>query len=771
MPILEGSQRHEPQVAFVEENDVSLPSFSLRDFLSVLRRRKTIAINTFVLVVALGVVLTLMTKPVFMSNARIQVEARTNTLSVMSGNNDPLSSLFQPRNNPSVQTQVEILRSPAILNETYKQAQLPPGSVNLDVQRVDDTEVIELVGTSNSKDYVGKFIEFLPKVYQASTEKDRLGEVTSALDFAKKTLDNENNKLRVTEATLEKFRNSAGFINSSEEITAGISSQSEAEAELSKWRATIAGLQGLLSVLNSERRSINAFTESPVTNTNPQVQILKDKIAELEGEKKRLLFLYKPTDDEVRKVQLQIQDLQDRLAKTPGTVTNVSRAPNPAIDVLDSKIADARSSLKSAQNTLATVQGRVRSQNTKLRNFNSIEVRQAKLLRDQTQSTEAVNTLTGVVQQLTLRRTALEAEGSPVSILQPGSTPYQVAPSVSRNIILAVILATLLACAAALLQDSLDDHVRDEDEARRLLTAPVLGYFPQLMGSRQRPLLDLDQPDRVVLENFRALRTNVQFTLVSSPGRRLQVTSSLPSEGKSYVASNLAIAMALDGRKVILVDADLHRPRVHEIFEVGRQPGLTNILLGELSVSDALIDTGVPGLKLLSSGALPPNPVELLNSPAMDTVLEKLQEEADIVIFDSPPVLAAADGQVLASKMDGVLYVMQLGRVPRSALQRAMELLQQANAHIIGAVFNKVDEKQHQDTYGGYGNYYYGLEEGEGGSPSVAPSLTSVLGRIPNHDLNGASRDGDDDDEDSDDDYSENGVNSNGSAHRTIKHD
>jgi Mrp family chromosome partitioning ATPase len=148
-------------------------------------------------------------------------------------------------------------------------------------------------------------------------------------------------------------------------------------------------------------------------------------------------------------------------------------------------------------------------------------------------------------------------------------------------------------------------------------------------------------------------------------------------------------------------------------------------------------------LKILSSGALPPNPVELLNSPAMDAVFEKLQEEADIVIFDSPPILAAADGQVLASKMDGVLYVMQLGRIPRSALQRAMELLQQANAHVIGTVFNKVDEKEHQETYGGYGNYYYGLEEGEGGSPSVAPSLTSVLGRTAqDQDGNGAISNG-----------------------------
>lgn len=286
----------------------------------------------------------------------------------------------------------------------------------------------------------------------------------------------------------------------------------------------------------------------------------------------------------------------------------------------------------------------------------------------------------------------------------------------------ALFLGALLACGAALLQESLDDHIRDEEEARRLLGTSILGYFPLLPTKGERPMLNLEKPDKGLLESFRVLRSNVHFALVNSPGQKILVTSAIPGEGKSYVASNLAIAMALNGSTVILVDTDLHRPRQHEIFNVPRHPGLTDALVGNAKLRDCVQEVGVPGMRLITAGVTPPNPAELLNSTVMDAVIDRLGKGADVVIFDSPPLLATADSQVLSSKVDGVIFVMQLGRVPRSATQRSFELLRQAKARIIGMVFNQIEE-QSGKSYGNY-SYSYSDDTDDEPAPTLPPKMT-----------------------------------------------
>ncbi len=705
----------------MDETEELTPSLTLRDFLGILRRRKAIALNTFVLVVALGVAVTLMTKPTYRTGARLLVQGVSRNYTIASGDN-ALSTVFQAKPGRDVDTQIEILRSSQVLDRVYKQAGIAPGLVTVDVRRVQQTDIIELTTTSTSADAAQKFATTMAQIYQQDTRDDVVREVTAALDFAQTSLADQNKKLRDTELALEKYNKSQSVTGDASEAAGAIETEAQSRADLVKVESNVSSLQATLSALQRQRRGLPNSVDTPITSTNPQLQILRDQIASLRSERARLLFSYKPTTDEVRKVDAQISELQGRLANTPATITNSSRAPNPAVDALETKIGDARASLDAAQSSLSPLREQLARQTRRLGNFSSIQLQQAQLLRDRDISAAASKSLSQNVQQLTLKKTALEAAGAPVSIMQSAGPAQQIAPRLSRNIIMALFLGALLAAGAALLQESLDDHIRDEDEARRLLRTPILGYFPQLPAGRQRPLLDLETPDRLLLENFRVLRSNVQFTLVNSPGRKLQVTSSVPGEGKSYVASNLAIAMALDGRRVILVDADLHRPTMHAVFDVARQPGLTNVLVGSVRLLDCLQEVGVPGLRLLSAGASPPNPVELLNSPAMDAVMEMLEREADVVIFDTPPLLATADSQVMSSKVDGVIYVMQLGRVPRSAVQRSFELLQQAQARVAGMVFNKVEEQQRTSSYGTYGAYYYAPnEDEEGEATAIAP--------------------------------------------------
>jgi len=198
-------------------------------------------------------------------------------------------------------------------------------------------------------------------------------------------------------------------------------------------------------------------------------------------------------------------------------------------------------------------------------------------------------------------------------------------------------------------------------------------------------LITLSDPRAPGAEAFRTLRTNLIFSSLDHPLTTLLVTSPAPEEGKSTTLANLAVTMAQGGRKTILVDCDLRRPRQHEIFGVPAAPGLTSMIL-DAQDDPALAATEVENLWLLPAGPLPPNPADLLSSRRMESLISTLKSQADIVLFDAPPILAVTDAALLASKLDGVLLVVSAGRTKREHAQRAKELLEKIHVRLVGAV-------------------------------------------------------------------------------------
>ena len=206
----------------------------------------------------------------------------------------------------------------------------------------------------------------------------------------------------------------------------------------------------------------------------------------------------------------------------------------------------------------------------------------------------------------------------------------------------------------------------------------------------KRPdLITLTDPWNPAAEAYRTLRTNLTFTALDKPIETLIVTSAAPDKDKSTVLANLAVTMAQGERHTILVDADLRRPGLHEIFGVGNDRGLTTMIVGETTLDDPpLIDVGVDNLWLVPSGPLPPNPADILGSHKMEQVIAALKARADVVLFDAPPVVAVTDAAVLGTKVDGVLLVVCAGRTRREHAQRAKELLERVHVRIVGAVLN-----------------------------------------------------------------------------------
>ncbi len=218
--------------------------------------------------------------------------------------------------------------------------------------------------------------------------------------------------------------------------------------------------------------------------------------------------------------------------------------------------------------------------------------------------------------------------------------------------------------------------------------------------AEQPDLITLTDPRSPAAEAYRTLRTNLTFAALDKPIETLVVTSAAPGEKKSTVLANLAVTMAQGERRTILVDADLRRPGLHEIFGVANDRGLTTMIVEEAALEEPpLIDVGVDNLWLVPSGPLPPNPTDILGSRKMEQVITALKARADVVLFDAPPVIAVTDATVLGTKVDGVLLVVCAGRTRREHAQRARELLERVHVRIVGAVLN---DAPRDVTLGGY---------------------------------------------------------------------
>ena len=294
----------------------------------------------------------------------------------------------------------------------------------------------------------------------------------------------------------------------------------------------------------------------------------------------------------------------------------------------------------------------------------------------------------------------------------------------------------MLAAGIAFLVEYLDDTLKTMEDIERVLQLPVVGYIAQIQydSKNEESLYVTRQPRSPVSEAFRLLRTNLEFAGVDRPLRRILVTSAGPAEGKTTIAVNLAAIMAQGGKRVTLVDADLRRPTVHRFLGLSNKVGLSDLFRGAASVrmvSQQVED--VETVSVLTSGSLPPNPTELLASVRMEQILQEAEQEADILILDSPPSLVA-DVQVLASKVDGVILVIYPGHTQEDAALATLEMLNRAGARTLGVVLNRIP-RDRSDYYGGYRHYspyysgyhYYHSDDGQALKPSRMRRLFGKL--------------------------------------------
>jgi non-specific protein-tyrosine kinase len=316
-----------------------------------------------------------------------------------------------------------------------------------------------------------------------------------------------------------------------------------------------------------------------------------------------------------------------------------------------------------------------------------------------------------------------------LSVLEPAAVPtVPVSPQSRLDALAATATALVLAVGTVFLIEYLDDTLKTDSDVERVLRLPTLSTIPGVGGMRQvrDRLVALRRPASPMADAYRVLRTNIQFSSVDSAASSVLISSTCAGEGKSLTAANLAITLAQAQRQVILVDANLRRPTLHQLFNVPNRVGLTSLLLDRtLPLDEALSATSVPGLALLTTGPLPPNPSELLSSASMRERLDQLPATADIIVFDSPPLLGSPDAAILAALCNAVLLIADSRRTRQGVVLEGKAILDQVGARVIGVVLNRV-----RSTGGRYGRYRAVALAGGSGWRRFASVLGSPFRRI-----------------------------------------
>lgn len=324
-------------------------------------------------------------------------------------------------------------------------------------------------------------------------------------------------------------------------------------------------------------------------------------------------------------------------------------------------------------------------------------------------------------------------EASPfhLSVIKPATAPSEPsAPNTRLNLLLGFLVGLALGVGSAVLRSALDNRIRGEADLRHITDAPLLGGISFDQDATRKPLLTQTGPQSPRAESFRQLRTNLQFANVSGQAKTVLVTSSVPGEGKSTTATNLAIALAEAGQAVCLIDADLRRPMVSEYLGLNGGAGLTTALVGAADVNDLLQPWGEDRLYVLASGQIPPNPSELLGSDAMKDLILRLESAFDSIVIDAPPLLPVTDAAVLSQHVGGVLLVVGSQKLRQQDLEKSLNALKMVSSNVLGIVLNRLPVKGPD----AYSYSYYGSGNGpstKGESKREATPQNMAVGMAP----------------------------------------
>lgn len=325
----------------------------------------------------------------------------------------------------------------------------------------------------------------------------------------------------------------------------------------------------------------------------------------------------------------------------------------------------------------------------------------------------------GLLQRMKEATVSSEIKTTNIQIIDRAVVPTApIKPKKKQDILLSMIVGLTMGIGLAFVIEYLDNTIKGPDDVEQYLKSPLLGIVSKLdsdKGGLSDRLIVKANPKSIVAEAFRDIRTNLIFSFSGgNKGRIILLSSAIPSEGKSFISSNIAVAMAQAGKRVLLIDSDLRKPTLNKYFDAKKEPGLTNILVAEEGLESVIQHSIIPHLSFMSCGPIPPNPSELLGSPKMEELLKDVREKFDWIFLDSPPEASVTDANILNNKADGAIIVVKVGAASKEHIRKTISQFNEIQHKVIGVVLNMVDfsKRGYYYKYGYYSKYgYYGEKE------------------------------------------------------------
>ena len=595
---------------------------------------------------------------------------------------------------------------------------------------VKDTRLIDVGFLSQDPELSAFVANGIAETFTSYNQEKRSGSSRKTSDFLQGRIADLQTEIRKDEIELVELQKKFGILKTTAEQTielerlAGLNKEKLA-AELARTTA-----QAELDAVQKSPEKLKSVVEAKLARyiTEKENSILayrtstEKTLSELEAQKQKLLEEFQENADPVKEVSRQIDTLQKRLddfvKRVKGEVDEYrSSVANDELNNLQTTYTRARDNELKIKASYDQQYARAQAQNSGAVTIKLLE-----------QNLEANK---GFLKQLRDNQSGndVASQGSENNISVQGfaiPNDIAVAPRRLTTVLAALFLSTLFGMGLALFLEYLDDTIRTVDEIENVLQLPALAAIPTIDSMPKRKLLLVGSSEEVedhansellifadprsgLSEAYRQLRTSILLSTAGHAPKSLLITSSLPSEGKTTTATNTAISLAQTGAKVLIVDADMRRPRLHSVFNIPNGEGLSTLLSSETTDADVTrvvkTDDGTK-MHILTSGPIPPNPAELIGSEQMAGLLKRLQKHYTHVVIDSPPITSFTDGVLIASMVDGVILVVHSGKSSRQVVRRAKMLLQDVGSRILGVVLNNVNLRS-QDNYHYYQTYYH----------------------------------------------------------------
>lgn len=549
----------------------------------------------------------------------------------------------------------------------------------LRVAPVVDTRLVDVYYTSLDPRVAATYVNAITTHFIQQNAEAKMTASKEVIDWLNERLVEQRRSLEASEGALHAYREKHNIVSIGEQASLSVQKLTEMTAAVTKAKTERIEKEAMFKQLEAVKNDTSALESFPAVLANPLVQQLRSELMALQRQQAQAAEKFGARHPNLIKAREQVEAADARLrAEIAKVLTSVRN-----------EFAAARATEASLDQTLEA-----QKRETLARNGNDVEF--VLLQRDAESNRQIWQSLQQRVNEFAVTR---ERRSSNVRIVDAAEVPQvPLGENVRKNLRYGALGAFFLGLCVAFCLEYFDSHVKTPEQIKTELGLPFLGLVPLVPKQElPGPLVQADSASSRsgvppgFGEAFRKLRTNVRLSIPNEGMQPLLITSAGMGEGKTVIASNLAATIALSNHRVLLIDADLRRPRLHKVFDLPQEPGLSNLLVGQAPASQAVRRTRIPGLNVLPSGTVPPNPSELLESQRFKDFLAQLGRYFDWVLIDSPPVLPVTDAMVLSQHVAGVVLVMSADGTPIQAARTAIEQLDTARARILGAVLNRVD--------------------------------------------------------------------------------